>query len=195
MVPSVLLKTIAWWGIIYTLRVLNVAENTRVNVWCNLSPEMWNKLHRGWKPMVLLKLTVLLQLKTVFRQLIWTNIPTQWHPSGVESHNVPSSLLPSTQSSKRNMETPLLAPQELNDQNSQKGGPGGGDPLFHFLSTCFIKCSYSTLCKFPSDPLLLISPIFFEPSWTLWFKDLSGPSLCPWQPLEFSLGFLHLGAL
>ena len=134
MVPPVLLKTIAWWGRIYTLGVLNVAENTRVNVWCNLSPEMWNKLHRGWKPMVLLKLTVLLQLKTVFRQLIWRNIRTQWHPFGVESHNVPSSLLPSTQSSKRNMETPLLAPQELNDQNSQKGAPGGETLYFIFLA-------------------------------------------------------------
>ncbi|CBI21222.3 unnamed protein product, partial [Vitis vinifera] len=53
---------------------------------------------------------------------VWTNIPTQRHLSGTEPHNVPSSSLPSTDSSKRNLETPSLAPQELNDQNSQKGG-------------------------------------------------------------------------
>lgn len=53
---------------------------------------------------------------------VWTNIPTQRHLSGTEPYNVPSSSLPSTDSSKRNLETPSLAPQELNDQNSQKGG-------------------------------------------------------------------------
>lgn len=51
----------------------------------------------------------------------WTSIPTQQHLSSIEPPNVPSSSLPSTDSSRRNLETPV-SPQELNDQNSQKGG-------------------------------------------------------------------------
>ena len=53
---------------------------------------------------------------------VWTNIPTQRHLSVSEPHNVPSSSLPSTDSSKRNLEIPSVVPKELNDQNSQKGG-------------------------------------------------------------------------
>uniref|UniRef100_F6I1C2 Uncharacterized protein n=1 Tax=Vitis vinifera TaxID=29760 RepID=F6I1C2_VITVI len=70
------------------------------------------------------------------------------------------------------METPLLAPQELNDQNSQKGAPGGGgggDPLFHLLSTF-------PLSKFEMSLLggLLLASIEVDPVMDICIKPLEG---------------------
>ena len=47
------------------------------------------------------------------------------------------------------------------------------NPPFCLPSTCPIRYLFDTLQQFPGGPLLLVQPIFSEPPWGLWLRDLS----------------------
>uniref|UniRef100_A0A5B6ZF66 Uncharacterized protein n=1 Tax=Davidia involucrata TaxID=16924 RepID=A0A5B6ZF66_DAVIN len=52
----------------------------------------------------------------------WTNVSTQRHVFGTEPRNLPSSLLLSTETTNNSLETTSWAPQDLQGQNSYRGG-------------------------------------------------------------------------